>query len=69
MMGEEKEKGGNAIMIALGKAKDKSSSDLGDDESDDIEVSSDEMDAAKVLGFDETKAKALKAFVKLCGGY
>ena len=69
MMGESK--GGNAIMIALGKAKEKPSSpDLGDDdETADIDVSDDEMEAAKVLGFDETKAKALKAFVKLCGGY
>jgi len=70
-MAESKEKP-NAIMIALGKESKKPSSDEEDDESADIDVDDDLVTAAKAVrgaGSDEEYAKALKGFVKLCGGY
>lgn len=43
-----------------------------EEEDDDIEVSEDELEAVKTLRSakdDEDYAKALKAFVKMCGDY
>lgn len=68
----------NAIMIALGKAKKKGDEEPADDagsdegDSEDIAVDEDEVAAAKAVRSaksDDEYAKALKAFIQICGGY
>lgn len=63
------------IMAALGKVKPKEAEEdveALEDDAEDIEIDGDEMAAAKAA-YDATSpeeyAKALKAFVKICGGY
>lgn len=62
-----------ALLIALGKGGGEEKSDKDDDEDDDVlEVGDDEVEAMQAFETaksTEEKAKALKAFIKLCEGY
>lgn len=64
-----------SIALVMGKEPKKSSPDLGDDEDDvdeNLDASEEEIQAFKDFksaASPEEGASALKAFVKLCGGY
>jgi hypothetical protein len=62
-----------SLVIALGKARDDESEGKGmQDDDDALSVGDDEVEAVKAFEeakSPEEKAKALKAFIKLCEGY
>lgn len=68
---------GNALVIAFGKKAhgepdEDEKGGPSDDDADDIGVDDEEVMAAKAFHdakSDEERAKALKAFIKICGGY
>jgi hypothetical protein len=51
---------------SMGDEEESSSSDVASKDEDDIALSEDEIAAGKLAGLDETKAKAMKAFCRLC---
>jgi hypothetical protein len=75
MMDDDKKKKGLSVAIVMGgpkKMSDSKESDEDTEEMDSLDVDEDELEAFKEFESGkstEDKAKALKAFIKMCGGY
>lgn len=78
-MDDEKKKKGMSVAIVLGgggpskkSSESKEPEEESDDTEDGLELDEDQLEAFKEFegaSSTEDKAKALKAFIKMCGGY